>query len=191
MDPFFLLLCPNFNSYLNWTQNASLERSRTKVKLVQCHCFCFLACVTSPDAHMSLKSQGQIGLPHLVYLTDEGIFSSVCGEKRDSDPASTKLFWTRYFCCCFASCPKMGVKQQTDFSKQISGVCGFMLSGVLSSFFLHVASLYVYWNCAVKKLWVDTCVMNLRHDMWYCTNVRNQGNLVLAPEILRGPQFVS
>ena len=71
----------------------------------------------------SVGTQPQIGLPHLVYLTDEGIFSSVSVIKNSSEsPEGDKGFFA--ICCCLSFWPNMRVKRSkhvTTHVKQVSG----------------------------------------------------------------------
>lgn len=71
---------------------------------------------------MSVAKQPQIGLPHLVYLTDEGIFSSVCAVKSDSASETYQGFLERC-CCCFKFFQNMRINNEKKISGQIPGVC--------------------------------------------------------------------
>ncbi|XP_052774521.1 focal adhesion kinase 1-like isoform X3 [Mya arenaria] len=71
---------------------------------------------------MSLKSQPSIGLPHLVYLTDEGIFPSVLAGASDSDSDRPRGFWSWCCCCCFSNWSNMGLAREKNSHKKISGV---------------------------------------------------------------------
>lgn len=83
---------------------------------------------------MSVDSLAEIGLPHLVYLTDEGVFSSVCTVKVDSDSEPPKGFWAS-FCCCFSLWKSMPISNEKQISRQLPAVCMSYAYQLLNSFF--------------------------------------------------------
>ena len=76
---------------------------------------------------MSVVSQPRLGLPHLVYLTDEGVFSSACTLKTESEAVESRhSFWSLFCCCGKEAVQGMGFTRNKKFTKQLSEV-GVML----------------------------------------------------------------
>ena len=65
----------------------------------------------------------ELGLPHLVYLTDEGVFSSVGTLKTESEAVeSRQSFWSLFCCCGKEAVEGMRFTRSKKITKQLSEV---------------------------------------------------------------------